>query len=390
MKPVKAISGQVNPASLEGGATNRNDVKSMPCAIRPKPGILKIDPYIGGDSVLAGDGPVYKLSSNENPLGPSPKAVAAFQATAGSLERYPPSDHGALRAAIAGVHGADPDRIICGDGSDEVIAWLCHAYAGPGDEVLYTEHGFLMYRISALASGAAPVIAPETGRRVDVDRLLAATTPRTRLVFLTNPGNPTATMIGDDEIRRLAEGLPPEALLVLDGAYAEFADDYDGGQALVQARDNVMMTRTFSKIYGLGGLRVGWGYGPHEVVGMLNRIRGPFNVTAPSLAAAQAAVTDRDYLAHCRAENARWREFLIRELAGVGIMADPSSTNFILARFGDITRAEAADRALRARRVLVRRVAGYGLPDCLRITVGDETACRLVVDVLRDFMRGQD
>jgi len=354
--------------------------------ITPRPGIMEIDPYTGGESHIPGVAKIHKLSSNENPLGPSPMAVAAFEAVAGSLMRYPSSDHAGLRAAIGLVHGVDPARVICGDGSDEVISWLCNAYAGPGDEVLFSEHGFSMYRVSALGAGATPVEVAETNRCVDVDLLLAGCTANTRLVFLANPGNPTGTMVSAAELARLAEGLPPQALLVLDGAYADFIEGFDGGLALVEARGNVFMTRTFSKIYGLGGLRVGWGYGPAAIIDVLNRIRGPFNVSVAGLAAAEAAVLDLAYTQTCRLENAKWRDWLQAELAALGIPSDTAFGNFILARFASELHADAAEAALRTSGILVRKVKGYGLPDCLRITVGDEEACRLLVTTMAKFI----
>ena len=356
--------------------------------ITPQPGIDQIALYQGGDAHVDGVNRVTKLSSNENPLGPSPAAIAAFEGISGDLALYPSSDHSGLRSAIAKTHDLDPARIICGAGSDEIIAFLCTAYAGPGDEVLHCEHGFLMYAISARAAGATPVVAPETDRCTDVDALLAAVTERTRLVFVANPNNPTGTMIGTDELERLADNLPDQCLLVIDGAYAEYVAGYDGGAGLVDARDNVVMTRTFSKIYGLGGLRVGWGYGPGHVIDTLNRIRGPFNVSSAGLVAAEAAMRDRDYVASCRAANSTWRAWLAGELAAIGIASDPSHANFILARFGDADTAEAADAWLRKFGFIVRRVAGYGLPNALRITVGDETACRAIVKFLGEFQEG--
>ncbi|NOX74855.1 MAG: histidinol-phosphate transaminase [Alphaproteobacteria bacterium] len=361
----------------------------MPSDIQPRPGILDIAPYVGGASTLAGGGKVYKLSSNENPLGPSPKAVAAYRAAAETLARYPSSDHADLRAAIGKVHGVDPARVICGDGSDEVISWLCYGYAGPGDEVLYTEHGFSMYKICALAAGATPVAAPEIERRVDVGNLLSACNDRTRLVFIANPANPTGTLLRHDELTAIAKGLPPRAMLVIDGAYAEFAEDYDAGLALVEARENVVMTRTFSKIYGLGGLRVGWGYGPAEIIGVLNRLRGPFNVSSAGLATAKAAVLDVAYTAHCKAENAKWRGWLRDELAEIGIASDEAHGNFVLARFGSVEQAQGADAHLRKAGIIVRQVKGYGLPECLRITVGDEQSCPLLIGALTEFMKGR-
>ncbi|OSP56485.1 histidinol-phosphate transaminase [Pseudoruegeria sp. SK021] len=357
----------------------------MSSALMPQPGIMEIALYEGGADKIPGVQQVIKLSSNENPYGPSPRAIEAATRSLAAMHRYPPTDHAELRQAIGDVLGLDPSRLICGAGSDEIIAFLCQAYAGPGDEVLYPEHGFLMYKISALAAGATPVAAPETARRTDVDALLAAATDRTRLVFVANPNNPTGTMVGMEELTRLAEGLPPAALLVLDGAYAEFVDGYDGGAALIDARDNVVMTRTFSKLYGLGGLRIGYGYGPKAVIDVLNRVRGPFNLSQTQQAAATAAIADTDYADYCRAETAKWRDWLAQALEAVGVPSDPSFGNFILARFADAAEAEACDRKLQENGLIVRRVAGYGLPHCLRISIGDEAACRRVAAVIAAF-----
>ncbi|EPX86678.1 histidinol phosphate aminotransferase apoenzyme [Rubellimicrobium thermophilum DSM 16684] len=353
--------------------------------ILPQPGILDIRLYEGGESRIEGCTNVLKLSSNENPLGTPDVAREAFARAVHDLHRYPVTDHAALRQAIGEVWGLDPARIICGVGSDEIIHLLCQAYAGPKDEVIHTEHGFLMYRISALAAGATPVEVRERDRTTDVDAILAACNRRTRLVFVANPNNPTGTMIGQSELRRLAEGLPPQALLVLDGAYAEYVDGYDAGAALIAERDNVVMTRTFSKIYGLGGLRVGWGYGPRAVIDVLNRVRGPFNLSTAALAAAEAAVRDRAWVTRCRTENARWRDWLARRLAEMGVPSDISTANFILARFADTAEAEACDAHLRSEGIIVRRVAAYKLPHCLRITVGDEASCRRVAHAIGQF-----
>ena len=356
--------------------------------IDPQPGIMEIAPYQGGTSHVAGVENVVKLSSNENPLGPSEKAIDAYRRAAYDLHRYPSSDHRALRQAIGKVHGLDPERVICGAGSDEIIAFLCQAYAGPGRDVIHTVHGFGMYRISALVAGATPIEVLEHERVTDVDAILDAVTERTCLVFMANPNNPTGTMIAASEVARLAAGLPDQALLVLDGAYAEYVEGYDGGAALVEASTNVVMTRTFSKLYGLGGLRVGWGYGPTEVIDVLNRVRGPFNVTQSALAAAEAAVLDEEYATHCRTENARWRTWMADALAEIGVPSDVSLGNFILARFGDKAEAEACDAYLQSQGLIVRRVAGYNLPAALRITVGDESACRRVVHAVRQFKGG--
>ena len=360
----------------------------MAHSIKPQPGIEDIVLYKGGESRLDGHDEVLKLSSNENPFGPPEAAKAALIATAGTLHRYPSTDHADLRAAISEVHGLDADRIICGAGSDEILTFLCQAYAGPGLEVIYTEHGFSMYRILALGAGATPVVVPERERVVDVDAILAAVTPATRLVFLTNPGNPTGTMISAAELTRLADALPDHVLLVLDGAYVEFADGYDGGVSLVDMRETVVMTRTFSKLYGLGGLRVGWGYGPAHVIDTLNRLRGPFNLGVTQLATAEAAMRDRAFAEHYRSENARLRAWLADALAALGVPSDESHANYILARFGDEEEANACEASLRQDGILVRKVAGYGLPNCLRITIGTQADCARVRDSIERFRKG--
>lgn len=357
----------------------------MTNAIRPQPGILDIALYEGGKSHVAGVANAVKLSSNENPFGPSDRAKEAYQRAIHSLHRYPSTDHAGLRRAIADVHGLDADRVICGVGSDEIITFLCQAYAGPGEEVVHTEHGFLMYRISALAVGARPIEVKERERTTDVDAILAGCSPMTRLVFLANPNNPTGTMIPAPEIARLADSLPQRAILVLDGAYAEYVDGYDGGLSLIESRHNVFMTRTFSKIYGLGGLRIGWGYGPKEIIDVLNRIRGPFNLSTTQLDVAEAAVRDQDWVNKCRSENARMRAWLAGALAELGVPSDTSMANFVLARFSGPEEAEACDAFLQAQGLIVRRVAGYKLPHCLRITVGDESSCRRVAHAVAQF-----
>ncbi len=353
--------------------------------IRPQPGIMDIALYEGGKAAVAGVTNVIKLSSNENPFGPSDKAKEAFQRSVHQLHRYPNTDHTSLRDAIADTHGLDAARVICGVGSDEIIHFLCQAYAGPKDEVVFTEHGFLMYRISAMAAGATPVEVPERDRTADVDAILKACNRRTKLVFIANPNNPTGTMISAAEVERLAQGLPPQAILVLDGAYAEFVDGYDGGLSLIEKCSNVLMTRTFSKIYGLGGLRIGWGYGPKAIIDVLNRIRGPFNLSNTQLDVAEAAVRDQDYVAKCRAENARLRHWLALALAELGLPSDTSMANFVLARFASVDEAEACDAHLQKQGLIVRRVASYKLPHCLRITVGDESSCRRVAHAIGQF-----
>ena len=353
--------------------------------IRPQPGILDITLYEGGKAPKAGVSNAIKLSSNENPFGASDRAKEAFSKSVHSLHRYPNTDHRALRQAIGDVHCLDPQRIICGVGSDEILTLLCQAYAGQKDEVVFTEHGFLLYRVNTLAVGATPVEVPERERIADVDAILAACSRRTRLVFIANPNNPTGTMISPAEMERLANGIPAQAILVVDGAYAEYVDGYDGSAGLVAARENVFMTRTFSKIYGLGGLRVGWGYGPQHIVDVLNRIRGPFNLSTAQLDVAEASVRDQEYITRCRTENARLRHWLAEALAEVGVPSDTSMANFVLARLASPEEAEACDIHLQSQGLMVRRVTSYKLPHCLRITVGDEASCRRVAHAVAQF-----
>lgn len=349
---------------------------------------MDITPYKGGAADSPGVDNVIQLASNESALGPSPKAIEAFKAAAGSLHRYPDGEARLLREAIGRRHGLDPASIVCGSGSDELISLLITAYAGPGEEVLYSQHGFLMYRISALAVGAMPIAAPETGLRADVDQLLACVTSRTRLVFIANPNNPTGSYLTTAEMQRLRDGLPPDVILAIDAAYAEYAgaDDYTAGQPLVAAHDNVVMLRTFSKIYGLSALRVGWCYAPPAIADALNRVRGPFNVNAAAQAAAVAAVEDIDSETRARAHNDTWLPWLARELAALGLPTHPSAGNFLIADFGAADRAAAALAFLKERGILVRGVGGYGLPQYLRMSVGREDENAAVIAALKAFV----
>ncbi len=360
-------------------------------APQPKPGILEIDPYVPGESSLPLGTKPIKLSSNETPFGPSPHAVEAFRAVAGDLERYPDGAAARLRAAIAARYGLNPARIVCGAGSDELLTMLAHAYLGEGDEAIYTQHGFLLYRIIILANGATPVVAPESGLRTDIDAILARVSERTKVVFLANPNNPTGTYISIDEVRSLRAQLPAHVLLVLDAAYAEYVrrNDYEAGIELVATTQNTVMTRTFSKIHGLAGLRIGWAYCPEAVADVLNRIRGPFNMSVPALAAGAAAIADTAHEETSVAHNERWLPWLSAEIQKLGFKVTPSVANFILVHFAEDGggSANAADSFLKQRGIIVRKVASYGLPDCLRITIGSETDNRAVAAALADFAR---
>jgi histidinol-phosphate aminotransferase len=356
---------------------------------KPRPGVLDIEAYVPGGSAVPGGVKPIKLSSNETPLGPSPKAVAAYKDAAGNLERYPDGQATALRQAIARRYGLSPERIVCGAGSDELISLIAHAYLGPGDEGIFTEHGFLLYRIVILAAGATPVVVPERGYKADVDAILAKVTPKTRIVFLANPNNPTGTYLAIDEVRRLREGLAANIVLVLDAAYAEYVrrNDYEAGLELVATTENTVMTRTFSKIFGLAGLRIGWAYCPAAIADALNRIRGPFNLSQPAIAAGAAAIEDQIHVEQAARHNETWLPWLAAEIEKLGLRVTPSVANFLLVHFpADTARgAVACDEHFKSAGIIVRRVAGYGLPDALRITIGTEDENRKVVAALAAF-----
>ncbi len=364
----------------------------MPALQRPepRPGVLKIQAYVPGKSSAPGVAKVYKLSSNETPLGPSPQAVAAYIAEAEHLHDYPDGASTALREAIGRTFGLDPARIICGAGSDELLNLIAHAYLSPGDEAIHTAHGFLVYAIATLGTGATPVVVEEKNYTADVDAILAAVTERTKIVFLANPNNPTGTYVPFDEVKRLHRALPPHVVLVLDAAYAEYVrrNDYEAGIELVATSENVVMCRTFSKIHGLAALRLGWLYGPAHMVDALNRIRGPFNVNAPAIAAGVAAMGDASHVELARTHNERWLAWLTEEIGKLGLDVTPSVGNFILIHFPETKgkTAKDADALLTSRGLILRRLEPYKLPNALRMTVGGEEANRQVVATLAEFM----
>ncbi len=357
---------------------------------KPRPGILDIEAYVPGESKLPSGIKPAKLSSNETPLGPSPKAIEAYKAAAADLERYPDGQASLLRNAIARRYGLDAARIVCGAGSDELLTMLAHAYLGPGDEAIYTEHGFLVYRIAILTNGATPVVAPERDLKTDVDAILARVTAKTRVVFIANPNNPTGTYIAIDEVRRLRAGLRADILLVLDGAYAEYVrrNDYEAGLELVATTENTVMTRTFSKIHGLASLRIGWAYCPVAVADVLNRIRGPFNMSTPAIAAGAAAIEDAVHMEAAVVHNERWLPWLESEIGKLGLVVTPSVANFILIHFPREAgrTAKDADVFLKSKGIILRMVGSYGLGACLRMTIGTEDENRRVVAALTEFL----
>ena len=353
---------------------------------QPQPGLLQIAPYRPGRSQAAPGVVPIKLSANESPLGASPAALAALAEAARHPEIYPEGTSRVLREALGEVHGLDPERIVCGNGSDDLLHLLAQCYLGAGDEAVMSRHGFNVYPIVTMGASAEIVMAPERDYRADVDALLGAVTERTRVLFLANPNNPTGTYLPAAEVERLHAGLRPDILFVLDSAYAEYvtAGDYDVGIDLVDRAENVVMVRTFSKM-GLAAARVGWMYAPAHVVDVVNRIRGPFNVNTGGQMAGAAAARDLQFTTRLRAYNAQWRDWLTRALNGNAIRVIPSEANFVLALFADAETARAAFDALFARGLIVREIGVYGIDNGLRISIGPEAAMRQVVDVLRPF-----
>ncbi len=358
---------------------------------KPKPWIMDIAPYVPGRSSADHGRKVIKLSSNENPLGTSNAAKAAFAYHVADLARYPDASAAALREAIAAKYDLDPARVIYGTGSDEILHMIAGVYAGPGDEVIQVRYGFAVYEIATRRVGATLVVVPDAEFATDVDAILAAVTSRTRIVFVANPNNPTSTFTARTEIARLHAGLPADVMLVIDQAYAEYieAQEDDAALELAKSQANVVITRTFSKIYGLAAERIGWGYGSAEAVSAMHRIRAPFNVTSAGQRAAIAALHDDDFVAHSRAQNSQWRTWLADEIAKLGnfgLRAIPSKTNFLLILFEGAVTAETAYKALMERGFIVRWLPGQGLPNALRISIGTEQETRGVAAALRDIV----
>ena len=362
----------------------------------PKPGILDISPYVGGRAAVPGLAKVVKLSSNESPIGPSPAALAALDQAKASVALYPEGSALLLREAIGEVYKLDPARIITtGEGSGALLTMLAGAYLQPDDECLFGRHAFLLYEIATRANSARPVMVPEkqtnNGVKLDVDTMLAAVTPKTRMVYVANPNNPTGSYLNREEMALLHAGLPGGVLLVIDSAYAEYvtAKDYEAGIELASKFDNVVMTRTFSKLYGLAGLRIGWMYASAAICDVINRIRGPFNTALLQQLAGAAAVRDREHFWKSVEHNNKWLPWITAEIRRTGLRVDDRVANFVLIHFPQGEKSAVnADAFLSRNGVILRGVASYGLPDCLRMTVGTEEQNRLAVALLQQFMAG--
>ncbi len=351
--------------------------------------VMAIEAYVPGKAKAQTAAKIYKLSSNETPLGPSLQAVEAFTGAARTLATYPEGSARILREALSHRWQINPEQIICGAGSDELLSLIAYAFLSVGDEGIITEHGFLVYKIAIQAAGGVPVIVPETNFTADVDTILAHVTSRTKIVYLANPNNPTGTYLPPHDVVRLHQGLPPHVILVLDGAYAEYVEGEEGASlALAQMHHNVVISRTFSKVYGLAAARLGWMYGSPDIIDAMNRIRGPFNVSTAAMLAGVAALQDREHLEKAVAHNRHWREWLTLQLRALGLAVTASQANFILIHFPQETGRTAvdADAFLSERGLILRRVDAYGLPHCLRLSVGSAEANEAVVSALRDFV----
>jgi len=358
----------------------------------PHAGVLEISPYVPGRSKATGGSKLHKLSSNETPLGPSPEAVEAFKSAAGTLDLYPDGSAADLRSVIGETYGINPERVVCGAGSDELLNLIARAFVGPGEEAIYSRHGFLVYPIAVRASGGTPLIAPERNHTTNVDAILSLVGERTRVVYLANPNNPTGTYLPFDEVRRLHAGLPRRVVLVLDAAYAEYVrrNDYESGLELAATEPNVVMTRTFSKIYGLAGLRLGWCYGPAVIIDALNRIREPFSVSTPAMLAGMAALSDRTHVENAAAHNHAWLPRVTQGLEALGLVVTPSVGNFVLIHLPESEgKAVAeADAFLLSRGIVLRRVSAYGFPNALRMTIGSEEANLATLNAFAEFLGG--
>ncbi|HTQ72362.1 MAG TPA: histidinol-phosphate transaminase [Acidocella sp.] len=352
--------------------------------------IFSVASYVGGESKLAGFEKPIKLSSNEGAFGPPPGALKAISEAGAAMHRYPDGGAHQLRQAIGEKFGLDPAKIVCGNGSDEILSLLIQSYGGPGTELIMSAHGFAIYEIAGKLAGCTVLKAPERDLTTDVDAILALVTPATRMVFIANPNNPTGTALAQGEVERLRANLPETVLLVLDAAYAEYVErpDYDAGVKLVDAGETTVMTRTFSKIFGMGGARLGWAYAPAAVIDVLNRVRAPFNINVFAAAAGIAALAEPGWLEMSRAHNSTERRRLAERLTQCGLKVIPSEANFLLVDFTTTARASAADAYLRQHGIIARQVKSYGLPHCLRITIGTAAECSRVAEVLAAFHHG--
>ncbi|MBX7147146.1 MAG: histidinol-phosphate transaminase [Alphaproteobacteria bacterium] len=363
-----------------------------------KANILDINPYIGGDAALPNQTKVLRLASNENPLGPSPKSMNAYRNYDHQLHRYPDGSALKLRQAIGNFFNLNYQHIVCSAGSEELISLLAQAFAGPGDEIIHSQYGFLMYAIAAKTVGATIISAPEKNFKSDVDAIIKLITKKTKIIFLANPNNPTGTYLSINDIEKLYAHIPDHTLLVLDAAYAEYIDqnDFNAGEFLVNKNKNVIMLRTFSKIFGLASLRLGWCYAHPFVIDILNRVRNPFNVSAPAQVAGLAALDDEEHIIRSRNHNKKWLAWTTTELKEIGINIIPSIGNFILLCFSPIDnykgptalgieKANKLHSYLNSHGILPRKVGAYGLDDCLRLTIGTEEEAKFTIDTIRQY-----
>lgn len=355
--------------------------------------LLEIKNYKPGKAKVVGKNQVVKLSSNENALGASSKAIKAYQDHAQDISRYADGSCEALREALAKKNNIDAQNIVCGAGSDEILALITTAFASVGDEVIYSKHGFLMYPISAKRVGAKPVVVEEKNFKIDVDDLQKKLSKKTKIIFIANPNNPTGAYLNEKEILEIINLVGSEVLIVLDHAYDEFveAKDYPNAIALAKKYPNIVVTRTFSKIYGLASLRLGWSFSSQEIAEVLNKVRGPFNVGGAPQFAGVAALNDEEFLQKSKAHNSKWLKIFFAEFAkmdrsnSLQIKAHPSVANFILLEFKDETTAQKVNESLLANGIILREMSSYHLPNCLRMTIGTDVENEALLKIIKEF-----
>ncbi|UJB21075.1 MULTISPECIES: histidinol-phosphate transaminase [Lysobacter] len=366
-------------------------------AARAQPGVQRLKAYDPGHDLVAlrrkfGEANLAELGSNENPYGPSPAARQAILDSLHALHRYPDPLGADLKRAIAARHGVDVKQIQLGNGSHELLMQLGQVFAGPGDEIVFSRYGFAVFALSAQAAGAQMRIVEALPRDAampnghDLDAIAAAVGPATRLVYIANPNNPTGTWFGRDALIAFLDRVPGEVIVVMDEAYAEMADapDYASALSLLDRYPNLAITRTFSKAYGLAGLRVGYLLAQPGLIAVMDRLRESFNVNGLGLAACEAALGDVDHLQWACARNAEQRSALSEALGRRGLRVFPSQTNFVLVEFG--ARTPQIEAALVERGVILRPMGGYGLADCIRISVGSPDENRRLLAALDEVL----
>ncbi len=370
--------------------TSVNIQKGKNSILNPKRGIDTINLYTGGVSKISGLENIIKLSSNESPFGPSAKVAEAYKKSSNKLSRYPELTAESLQTIIAKKHNLNPDQIICGTGSDEILIFTVLTFCSPGDEVIHAEHGFEMYPIMTKYAGAESILASEIDYKINIESVVNKITDSTKIIFIANPNNPTSTYLNRKELRSLLNLVPKRIVVVIDAAYAEFVDaqDYDKSFDLANEFENVLITRTFSKAYSLAGLRLGWGYGSKNLIDLLKKIRPPFNLPPGAIAAGIAALDDDQHLQKVVDHNSSVKSWFIKELNQLGFKAFETQTNFVFVIIPEKGKQNAGNvnNFLLSRGIAVRYLLSYGLKNAIRITLGTKTELNQTLNALKEFL----